>query len=217
MDQDTTNVQTSYDRVAKEYTARIAGELDHKPLDRHLLNWFVEQVQGRGPVWDLGCGPGHVARYLHERGVPICGLDLSAEMVAQARRLHPEIVFVQGNLRALNAEAESLGGIVAFYSLIHIPRAEIVAVLSELKRALHPGGVLLLAFHIGDEVLHCHELWEQPVTLDFIFFQTQEMLDYLDAAGFTVEAVMERAPYVDAEHPSQRAYICAAKPLPDSA
>lgn len=213
MDQNTINVQESYDRVAGEYTARISGELEHKPLDRHLLSWFAERVQGLGPVWDLGCGPGHVAGYLHEHGVDVYGLDLSAAMIAQARQLHPEIVFAQGNMRKLEAETSRLGGIVAFYSLIHIPRGDMVVVLSELKRVLRPGGALLLAFHIGQETVHHDELWEQPVTLDFIFFQTQEMLGYLGAAGFTIEAVLERAPYVGAEHPSQRAYICAAKPV----
>lgn len=213
MDQNTINTQTSYERIAGEYTAHIAGELAYKPLDRHLLSWFAERVQGLWPVWDLGCGPGHVAGYLHDRGVDVRGLDLSAEMVAQARRLHPAIVFGQGNMRSLEAESGSLGGIVAFYSLIHIPRAEMVAVLSELLRVLRPGAALLLAFHIGQETIHRDEMWEQPVTLDFLFFQTQEMLDYLRAAGFTIEMVLERAPYIEAEHPSQRAYICAAKPV----
>jgi SAM-dependent methyltransferase len=213
MDQNTINVQTSYDRIAGEYTAHIAGELAHKPLDRHLLSWFAERVQGLGPVWDLGCGPGHVARYLHDRGVDVRGLDLSAEMIAQARQLHPEIVFAQGNMRSLEVETGILGGIVAFYSLIHIPHADMVAVLNELKRALRHGGALLLSFHIGQEIVHRDEMWEQPVTLDFIFFQTQEMFDYLNAAGFTIEMVLERAPYVEAEHPSRRAYICAAKPV----
>ena len=213
MDQNTINTQSSYDRIAGAYTGHIAGELVYKPLDRHLLSWFAERVQGLGAVWDLGCGPGHVAGYLHERGVDVRGLDLSAEMVAQARRLHPAIVFAQGNMRSLETETGSLGGIVAFYSLIHIPRDEMAAVLGELLRVLRPGGALLLAFHIGQETIHRDEMWEQPVTLDFLFFQIQEMLDYLAAAGFTIEMVLERAPYIEAEHPSQRAYICAAKPV----
>ena len=56
------DLQTSYNRVAAEYVARIAGELAHKPLDRHILNWFGERVHGLGQVCDVGCGLGHVAR-----------------------------------------------------------------------------------------------------------------------------------------------------------
>jgi trans-aconitate methyltransferase len=69
MDQIPNEVEDSYDRVAKEYATRIFRELNHKPLDRELLDRFALRVHGIGPVCDLGCGPGHVARYLHERGV----------------------------------------------------------------------------------------------------------------------------------------------------
>jgi 2-polyprenyl-3-methyl-5-hydroxy-6-metoxy-1,4-benzoquinol methylase len=88
-DQMIENVQDGYDRVAAEYARRIFGELEHKPLDRQLLDRFAAMVQGRGQVCDLGCGPGHVARYLHERGVQVMGLDLSAEDVEhQSRRAY---------------------------------------------------------------------------------------------------------------------------------
>src|SRR5438034_5027380 len=60
--------QSSYDRIAEEYANRISGELDHKPLDRMLLDEFAARFKGAGRVCDLGCGPGHVARYLHDRG-----------------------------------------------------------------------------------------------------------------------------------------------------
>ncbi len=212
MNQQAFDVRTSYNRVAAEYVTRIADELVHKPLDRHLLNWFNERVQGRGQVCDIGCGPGHVARYLHEQGVSVCGLDLSQEMVAHAQILHPDIPFLQGNMRSLNVADASWGGIVAFYSIIHIPRDEVVAVLSEFKRVLRPSGALLLAFHIGQDIIHLEEWWGETVTLDFVFFQLDEMQAYLATAGFEIEAVIERAPYIHAEHPSRRAYILAGKP-----
>lgn len=52
------NTRASYDRVAEEYAARIAGELAGKPLDRALLVCLVEQVVGLGDIADIGCGPG---------------------------------------------------------------------------------------------------------------------------------------------------------------
>ena len=83
------NYRASYDLVADEYGRRIFDELQHKPLDRQLLDRFAESVRDVGPACDMGCGPGHVARYLHERGVRVCGVDLSPAMVEQARRLTP--------------------------------------------------------------------------------------------------------------------------------
>src|SRR5437773_6198242 len=76
-------VRASYDRVAAEYAERIAGELAGKPFDRALLDRFADQVRPLGPVCDVGCGPGHVTAYLHERGLDVFGVDLSPEMVAQ--------------------------------------------------------------------------------------------------------------------------------------
>lgn len=206
------NLQTSYSRVAEEYVARIFNELEHKPLDRQLLDRFAAQVQEIGPACDMGCGPGHVARYLHNQGLPVCGVDLSPGMIEQARRLNPEIAFSTGNMMSLEIEAECWGGIAAFYSIIHIPREEVVQALRELKRVLRPGGALLLAFHMGQEDVHVEELWGQPVCLNFTFYQPDEMAGYLEAAGFEIEETIERPPYEDVEYPSRRAYIFARKP-----
>ncbi len=205
------NVQDSYDRVATEYARRIYGELEHKPLDRQLLDRFARAVQALGPVYDLGCGPGHVARYLHERGARVIGVDLSSAMVELARGLNPGIEFRQGNVLSLDIEDGASGGIVAFYSIIHVPRTEIAGALAEMKRVLRPGGLLFLAFHVGDETVHLDEWWGERVSVDFLFFRPQEICDSLRAAGFEIEEIVEREPYPDVEHQSRRAYIFAKK------
>lgn len=205
-------VRASYDRVADEYVARIAGELAYKPLDRQLLDGFADRVRAAGPVCDLGCGPGHVARYLHDRGVLVTGVDLSPAMVEAARWLNPGIEFTPGDMRALPVADGALGGIVAFYSVIHLPRPEVVPALVEMRRVLRPGGLVLLAFHIGDQVVHLDEWWGQRVSVDFVFFRTEEMTGFLIEAGFRVVETVERDPYPGVEHPSRRAYLLAEKP-----
>src|SRR5258708_4761365 len=94
-DEMTKNIQVTYDRVADEYVRRIYGELKHKLLDRQLLSQFAARVHGLGAICDLGCGPGHVTRYLHECEAQVIGIDLSAEMIERARRLSPGIEFQQ--------------------------------------------------------------------------------------------------------------------------
>ena len=205
------NTQSSYDRVADEYVERIFGELEHKPFDRRLLDRFAANVSDAGPACDVGCGPGHVARYLHARGVQISGIDLSAEMVARARRLTPAIEFQQADMMALPIADASLSGIVAFYSLIHIPRVDMVRALRELRRALQPGGLLLVSFHIGDETVHLDEWWGHAVSVDFFFLRSDEMVGYLTSAGFEIEEVIEREPYPAVEHQSRRSYIFARR------
>jgi SAM-dependent methyltransferase len=209
-DQSGHDPRTSYDTVADDYTTRIAAELRHKPFDRLLLDQFAEQVRDLGWVSDIGCGPGHVARYLHDRGVRVVGIDLSPRMIECARKLHPIIEFRQADMEALPVANGTWAGIVAFYSLIHVPRDRVVATLREFRRVLRPRGLLLLAFHIGAGVVHLDEWWGHRVSVDFVFFCSGEVERYLTAAGFEVERSTERDPYPpEVEHQSRRGYVLA--------
>jgi len=207
------SVRDSYDRVADEYARRIFNELRDKPLDQKLLNRFATEVIGRGEVCDMGCGPGHVARYLRDAGATVFGLDLSPQMLEQARQLNPDLSFLEGNMMALDLQDGRLAGIAAFYSIVNIPKESLTLVFREMTRVLQPGGVLLLAFHAGDKVLHEDELWGRPISMDFFFFQPSEIRRYIEAAGLATEEIVERAPYApEVEYQSRRAYIFARKP-----
>lgn len=202
--------RASYDAVADDYASRIAAELERKPFDRMLLDQFAEQVRDLGRVADIGCGPGHVARYLRDRGVDVVGIDLSPRMIECARKLHPAAEFQQADMEALSVPAETWAGIVAFYSLIHVPRERVVATLREFRRVLRPRGLLLLAFHVGAKVVHLEEWWGHRVSVDFVFFRSDEVKSHLTAAGFEVERSTERDPYPpEVEHQSRRGYILA--------
>jgi SAM-dependent methyltransferase len=212
MSGDASRTRESYDELAATYTERIFAELAGKPLDRHLLNRLAEDVRGHGLVADLGCGPGHVARYLHDQGVRMLGIDLSPRMIDSARQRSPDIEFRVGDLRALDLPDAALAGIVAFYSLIHIDEPEMGATLRELRRVLAPGGLLLVAFHIGEETVHRDELWGHTVSLDFRFLMPSPMVARLIEAGFAVLEHVEREPYPEVEHPSRRCYLLARSP-----
>jgi SAM-dependent methyltransferase len=206
------DIHAGYDPIADEYAEIYFHELDHKPLDRQLLDKFVRLVEGRGPVCDLGCGPGQIASYLKDRGVPAFGLDLSKKMVEKARQLSPDIDFIQGDMTALEAQDGSWGGIAAFYSLIHIPHEQVAETLRELRRVLVPGGWLLLSFHIGDQTVRLDEWHGKAVDIDSIFFLVEQMQGYLKEAGFEIVETIERDPYLGVEYESRRAYIFARNP-----
>jgi SAM-dependent methyltransferase len=207
-------IRKSYDDVAREYADEIYGELAGKPFDRDVLDRFAERVRGRGPVCDLGCGPAQIARYLRDRGVDAFGIDLSAGMLAQARRLNPDLQLVQTSMLALGLRSGKLGGVAALYSIIHIPRSKIVEALAEARRVLRPGGLFLLTFHLGNEDSHHEELFGRPVSLDIALFTTDEMCGYLQAADLAIEQVLERDPYSpEVEYQSRRGYILASRPL----
>jgi SAM-dependent methyltransferase len=210
MANDPNATREAYDRVADEYVRRIFHELDDKPFDREILDRFAERVRGRGPVYDLGCGPGHVARYLGERGVAVTGLDLSDEMVRCARAMNPGLEFRQGDMRALDAAGGSLAGILAFYSIIHLAPDALAGAFADWHRALAPGAPLLLAFHLGQEPLHLSEWWGHEVSVDFVFHDPKAVAAQLEVAGFRVVEALEREPYSpEVEHQSRRAYILA--------
>jgi SAM-dependent methyltransferase len=140
MDDRIADTQSAYDQVAADYAERFKDEMDDKPFDRDCLDRLAREVEDLGPICDLGCGPGQIARYLYRGGIDALGVDLSPRMVAEAGRLNPEIPFHQGDMLALPDEDRSWGGIAAFYSIIHIPREKIVEALCEMKRVLKPGG-----------------------------------------------------------------------------
>ena len=212
MDDETTrSIRESYDRLAEEYTRRIADELQHKPLDRELLDRFAKETRGRGDVCDMGCGPGHVARYLRDAGASVFGLDLSPGMLEEARKLNPDIPFREGNMLSLDIPDGTLAGVAAFYAIVNIPRQSLPLVFREIWRVLQSCGLLLLAFHIGNEALHEDELWGQKISMDFLLFQPSEIRLELEKIGFNIEEVVEREPYPDVEYPSRRAYIFARK------
>jgi len=203
-------IESTYNLVASQYANAFFDELSKKPFDRELLDDFADRVHQQGTVCDLGCGPGHIARYLKDRGVEVCGIDLSATMLEHATRLNPDIPFHKGDMRTLGFPSESFTGIAAFYSLIHLQRHEVPQALQEIHRVLQPNAWLLLAFHGGEGEVHAENWFDQGVAIDATLFTSEEMAGYLRVARFQVEQVVDREPY-DFEYQSRRVYIVGNK------
>lgn len=200
-------VRASYDAVAEAYAEGIFDELDGKPFDRAFLTDVARRAPG--PVLDVGCGPGHVTAFLAAAGADAAGVDLSPGMVAVARQRCPGLRFEVADMRALTAR--DLGGIVCFYSLIHIPPAEWAAVLRGFREALRPGGLVAVAGHIGDHLLHLEDWWGHAVDVSFQFMAPERLAEAAEDAGLLIESVQTRGPYPEVEHPSQRVYLLARR------
>lgn len=147
------DTRTSYDTVAASYAELTRHLLDETPEERAVLALFADLVraQGGGPVVDVGCGTGRITGHLHKLGSDAFGIDLSPGMIDVARRDHPGVRFDLGSMTDLALADASVTGLVAWYSLIHIPDDDISSVLTHFRRVLRPGGPLLLSFHVGDE------------------------------------------------------------------
>ncbi|RBY89138.1 SAM-dependent methyltransferase [Blastococcus sp. TBT05-19] len=185
--------RAAYDAVAEDYAALLRDELATKPLDRALLAAFAELVAD-APVLDAGCGPGRVAGHLASLGLHVTGIDLSPGMVAVARRDHPAIRFDVGSLTALGFPDASFGGVLAWYSLIHLPPDQLRLALEELARVLRPGGCLLTAFQVGDGKVRLDKPYGHDVDLHAYRLDPDQLAQLSADAGLAVVARTLREP-----------------------
>ena len=205
-------VRTSYAAVAASYADTFSDELAAMPFERMLLDRIAT---GPGPVVEVGCGPGHVTAYLAAGGAEARGIDLTPEMIDEARTRHPGGDYEVGDLRRLMrpTSAEGWGAVVAWYSLVHLSPSELPAALEALIRPLVPGGTLLLAMHAGGEVLSPGSWFDQEIDLDFVLHRPAEVVARVQAAGLGEVEWYHRGPVTARGEHNERLYVLARKPL----
>jgi ubiquinone/menaquinone biosynthesis C-methylase UbiE len=204
-------VRATYDTVASSYAEQIPGLSAEAILDVAAIDSFVARVleDGGGPVLDAGAGPGRITNYLVSRGVDAGGIDLSPRMVDVARRSYPELRFAVGSLGRLEFADASLAGVVAWYSIIHTPSAELPGVLADFHRVLRPGGALLIGMHVGEGVVRVAKSYGHDVGIDLQLFEPTEIATALREAHFTIAAQVVREPQGRERRP--QAFVLATK------
>ncbi|GAA3576851.1 class I SAM-dependent methyltransferase [Kribbella ginsengisoli] len=206
-----TTTRTSYDALAAEHAGLVQSSFDDLPLDRSLFATFAELVRPTGrPVADVGCGPGRVTVLLAELGLDAFGIDLSPGMLALARQSYPELRFEEGSMLALDVPDGSLGGVLAYYSVIHVPWEQRAAVFAEFYRVLAPGGVLMLAFQVGEDQVRRTEYGGTALELDVYRQRPDEVAGLLRDGGFELwmTAVRGRAEWEKVD----QGYLIVRKP-----
>ncbi|MGH4027947.1 class I SAM-dependent DNA methyltransferase [Actinomycetota bacterium Odt1-20B] len=202
--------RAAYDAMAGDYAELIGPVPIPDPYDRAMLAAYVEMLgDGAGQVVEVGCGTGRVTAHLAALGLDVFGVDLSPGMLAQARRDHPGLRFDEGSMTALDLADGALAGVVAWYSLIHIVPERLPDVLAELARVLAPGGLLVLAFQVGDEPFHVKEAFGHQLGLDFHRMRPERLEEQLATAGFTVDSRLVRA--AKPTERTEQAYVIARK------
>ncbi len=200
----------SYDEIAEDYASRLGDELRYKPLDRALLAMLAEDAGVGAPCADLGCGPAHVAGWLAARGLRPVGIDLSPGMLRVARRDHPTVEVREGDLVRVPAADGEFAFAVALYSIIHMAPEDRRAAFAEMHRIVRPGGQVLVAFHVGDEVHHLTEWWGHAVEVDGWYLPPSRVAAEMEAASLAVDVRLERVNYPE-EVATRRAYLIARR------
>lgn len=178
-------IAAAYDARAAEYI-EIAGSIAQMDAaDRELIRVWRDQSSGR--MLDAGCGPGLWTEFLHDGHRDVVGVDISSQFLAAARSSSPLLEFVLATLRDLPFEDASFGGILAWYALIHIPPADIPAILAELARVLEPGGSLLIGYFDGPP----REQFSHAVTPAY-FWSAEALSELLTDTGFIITATERR-------------------------
>lgn len=174
------DVGAAYAARASEYVDLFGSVEQADDRDRRLVARWAGDLTGR--VLDAGCGPGHWTRHLADLGRDVEGVDLAEPFLEHARARHPGVPFRRAALDDLGVPDGSLGGILAWYSVIHTHPDGMDAVLRELARAVAPGGGLLLGFFSGPRV----EEFDHAVTTAW-YWPVDALGARLTAAGFDVQ------------------------------
>lgn len=104
-----------------------------------------------------------------------------------------------------------MSDIVAFYSVIHLPKTELGAAFREFTRVLQPGGHVLVSAHEGEGEIQITEFLNHTVDLAATFFRLDDLVSTAVDAGLEIVIADSRQPY-DTEGATVRLYLEAAKP-----
>jgi hypothetical protein len=196
-------VRAAYAAVAGSYAERFSDELAGLAFESWLLRRVVD-LAGGAPVIEVGTGPGHVAAFLAEAGAEVTGLDLTPQMVDEARRRYPGVSYQVGDLRQLIRPSthDGWGAVLAWYSLVHF---------AALARPLRPNGWLVLALHAGAEVRTITDWLGHQVDLDFVLHDTAAVIATVEQAGLRDVEWYQRGPIASRDETTQRLYVLARK------
>jgi SAM-dependent methyltransferase len=193
-------VRDAYSSASQQYVALFDGEWTNDAetalIHRHLTGLA-------GQIFDLGCGPGYWTAYLHSRGANVIGIDIVPEFIAHAKATHPGPEFRLGSMTELDVAAHSVAGILAWYSTIHLPPAELDRVLTTFRRLMAPSGVLVIGFFDSDDDVGVFD----HAVISAYRWPAEVFAERLTAAGFTeVQRLQHQSP----ERPDRKYAAMAA-------
>jgi len=169
--------QNLVDKTRKDYN-RIATHFS----STRSYNWpdVDEAIGGLGlkkgdRILDLGCGNGRLIKALEKYEIEYCGLDISEELVKNARKSFPLEKFVVSNLLKTPFPKESYDAVISIATLHHLPSLNHKDAFVEMKRILKPGGKLLISVWY---------FWNKPSFVSLIIEEALRKITGRSGLGF---------------------------------
>lgn len=210
---DLADVRSAYDTVAEAYAEALPDVSFESAEDLAMIDAFAARLSSSPGerVIDAGCGTGRLTGYLKAAGLEVTGVDLSPGMLTVARRLHPGLVFSEGELTDLPAPDAAVDGVLSWYSIIHSAPEHLPAIAREFRRILCPGGVALVAFQAGSghRTLRC--AYGHDVVLRAQLHTPADVVRHFTGQGFALEARLIR-PARESEIQPQAALLFRKRP-----
>ena len=196
------SVRDAYSSKSEQYIDLFDGDWDAHEVDAAFIRRHLRSVQG--PMLDLGCGPGYWTAYLHQMGARVTGIDLVPEFIQHARATHPGPDFRVGSMTDVDGLKHSVAGILSWFSTIHLPPADLSAVLAEFRQLLALSGTLVLGFFDSDDEVAA---FDHAVATAYRW-PAARLAEHLADAGFSQ---VERLQRQGADRPDRRYAAIAAR------
>jgi len=177
-------VESGYDAIADRYAEAIRAGRGPETYFRGFLARVLEPIPEGGTVLDLGCGAGLVTADLTTRA-RVVGVDISAGQLELARRNAPAARFVRADMVDLAFAPASFDAVVAFWTLIHVPREVHASLLARIHGWLKPGALFAGTLGSGDNPAeHVPDFYGAPMCWSHFDGDTNRGL--LRGAGFDI-------------------------------
>lgn len=200
--------RATYEQIAAVYAEKY---FDYYKHNLEQLKRFTALLPTNARVLDAGSGPGGVSEFLRDRGFQVVGVDNSPAMVALARERVHDVDFVEGDMRELALEDESFDGILADYSLIHIPKKDLPKVLAEFNRVLKQAGVVYISMYEGRKEGYIDETFKPGKQTFWNFIQEEEFCNLSLEAGIEIVNVERKTSDTDEDFLADEFFFIARK------